>query len=113
MVLRVLIADDDPDDAELVALALSRAGIAHVWERVETEPAFIAAISNADLVICDHSMPRFSPDRALDLVGSVPLILISGNISPDRVTELLTRGARTFVPKERLRDLAASIRTLF
>ncbi len=113
MVLRVLIADDNPEDAELVALALTRAGIAITWNRVDTEPSFIAALPEADLVICDHSMPRFTPDRALDLVDRVPLILMSGNVTPDRVEHLLQRGARCFIAKERLRDLPAAVRALF
>ena len=40
--LRVLILEDRPDDALLVAEHLRRAGLAFAWERVETEAAFAA-----------------------------------------------------------------------
>src|SRR5712691_5917475 len=38
--LRVLIIEDRPDDAELIAEHLRDAGLVTVWERVDTEAAF-------------------------------------------------------------------------
>ena len=81
---RVLIVDDSPDDAALVARALSRGGGALTYQRVDTAEAMQAALSEGswDVVIADYSMPRFNGLAALKIVRDtkfdLPFILVSG-----------------------------------
>lgn len=67
--LRVLILEDRRLDAELILQELRRAGFTPIWERVEDEPSFLAALTRPHDVICaDYSMPQFDALRALALL---------------------------------------------
>ncbi|HEX4628973.1 MAG TPA: response regulator, partial [Gemmatimonadales bacterium] len=65
--LRILIVDDIPADAELIEHELRRAGLFLTTRRVDTEPAFRDELREfaPDLILTDHSMPRFSAADAL------------------------------------------------
>ncbi len=82
--LRVLIVEDSQDDAALILIALRHGPWEIIHERVDTPTAMAAALDTHtwDLIIADHSMPRFSGPAALDLAirskSDVPFILISG-----------------------------------
>jgi len=114
MVLKLLIADDDPDDARLVAYKLKRAGFEVEWCRVDDEPAFDRELPTADLVICDFSMPKFSPVRALEVIRqrglTTPLILVSGSVSATTVDEIITLGAVGYLSKDKLAGLGQAVR---
>jgi PAS domain S-box-containing protein len=113
--LRVLIVEDDPSDAKLVALELAREGRALEFERVEDADAMRAALANGrwDLVISDWSMPRFSALAALDVLKAsgldLPFIVVSGTIGEERAVEALHAGAHDFVLKERLARLLPAV----
>ena len=52
--LRALFVEDNPDDAELIALALEHAGFDTVWRRVERESEFIESLDDSvQIVLCD------------------------------------------------------------
>ena len=114
MALRLLIADDNPDDARLIVLAMKRAGYTVEWQRVEDEPGFARELPRADFVICDYSMPRFSPVRALEMIrGSglrTPLLLVSGSVSVETANRIMTLGAVGYLLKDRLDRLGPAVR---
>src|SRR6266446_10059786 len=63
--LRVLIIEDDEDDALLVVGELERCGWEVAWERVDTREAMAEALdrSDFDLIVSDYRMPSFrAPD---------------------------------------------------
>jgi CheY-like chemotaxis protein len=67
--LRVLMLEDNQDDARLIMHELRRAGFDPVGERVETEPEFLGHLDSApDLIIADHQQPQFDALRTLRLV---------------------------------------------
>ena len=79
--LRILLVEDSPDDAEVRVRELRRTGFAFTWERVQTEPEFLAALDRApDVILADMMLPSFSGLRALQLVQTlaleVPVILV-------------------------------------
>jgi len=113
MALKLLIADDDPDDARLVAHKVQRAGFVIEWQRVDEEAGFTRELPNADLVICDYSMPRFSPVRALELIREsglgTPLLLVSGSISAESANRIMRLGAVGYLLKDKLERLGEAV----
>ena len=114
MALRLLIADDNPDDAQLIAFAMKRGGYTVEWQRVEDETGFSRELPGADVVICDYSMPRFSPVRALEMIRAsgraTPLLLVSGSVSAEVARRIMALGAAGSLPKDHLDRLAPAVR---
>ena len=100
--LHVLILEDSPDDAEIIALTLEDGGFAPMWERVETAQAMRLALGKQawDIIIADHSMPHFSVSEALALLKErgdpIPLIMVSGSITDEIAAQIMRAGARDF-----------------
>lgn len=105
--IRIVLVEDDSDDAELVRARFVEAGFRFELERVESSPTFRAAIlrGDVDLVIADYSLPRFDGLAVLELVRElrpdVPVVLISGVIGEDLAIETLKLGATDCVLKQR------------
>ncbi|MEO5959897.1 MAG: response regulator [Opitutaceae bacterium] len=112
--LRVLIAEDNPADAELLVRELRRAGFEPEWHRVETESDYLARINDAfDLVLSDYDMPQFSGPRALELLQQsgreIPLIIVSGTIGEDMAVAAMKQGASDYLLKDRLARLGPAV----
>src|SRR6266404_3407077 len=87
--LNVLIVEDSPADAELLAQELRNAGFDPNWKRVETEGDYRASLQDLpDLIISDYTMPQFSGLRAMDVLRGrgldIPFILISGMVGEEK-----------------------------
>ncbi len=112
--LRVLIVEDNPQDAELVVRALQRAGFTPDWRRVETEAAFLGSLdAGFDIILSDFAMPQFDGLRALALLQQhgldVPFILVSGTIGEDAAVEAMKQGAADYLLKDRLARLGRAV----
>jgi PAS domain S-box-containing protein len=113
--LRVLIAEDRPDDAELLVRELRRSGYAPTWQRVDTEESLAAALraESWDLVICDYFMPHLTVAVALRtvraLADDLPFLIASGSVGEDLAVETLKAGASDFFLKDNLRRLPSAI----
>jgi CheY-like chemotaxis protein len=114
MSIRLLIADDNPDDAQLIAFAMKRGGYTVEWQRVDDETGFSRALPGADVVVCDYSMPRFSPVRALEMIRdsgrATPLLLVSGSVSAEIAGRIVALGAAGTLGKDHLDRLAPAVR---
>ena len=113
--LRLLLVEDTDEDAALVVRALRQAGLEPAVVRVETAPAFAAALDPPpDLVISDHSLPSFSSTAALDCLRErdldIPFIVVSGSLDEESAVSLLRGGAHDFVTKQNLARLGPAIR---
>jgi len=114
--LHVLLVEDSPDDADLVVMALARAGIDLEWRRVERESEFTAALATRawDVILSDFAMPAFDGLRAFELARASscdpPFIFVSGAIGEARAVEAMRAGARDYVMKGDLGRLAAAVR---
>ena len=114
--LRVLLVEDTDDDAVLFARALRAAGFDPTILQVQTEEDFRAALSAStwDLVISDHSLPKFSSTAALWCLHAaqvdVPFIVVSGTIDEESAVTILKAGAHDFVTKQNLARLGPAIR---
>ena len=112
--LQLLIAEDNPNDAELLLRALRRSGFEPTWVRVETETDFLKNLhAGLDLVLSDYDMPQFSGMSALQLTKlhcpEVPFIIVSGTIGEDTAVEAMRNGAMDYLMKDRLGRLGEAV----
>ncbi|MEO7413937.1 MAG: PAS domain S-box protein [Opitutaceae bacterium] len=113
--IRVLVADDSPEDAELVVRELKRAGFSIEWERVDSEADYAARLSqqNFGLVLSDYRMPQFGGLRALEILRErnleIPFILISGTIGEETAVTAMKMGASDYLLKDRLARLGLAV----
>lgn len=114
--LRILHLEDDPNDAELVRVALELEGLAPVIERATDEAEFTAAVARGecDLILSDYALPAFDGLAALRIarhaLPDVPFILVSGLIGEEAAVESVRSGATDYVLKQRIKRLGPSVR---
>ncbi len=113
--LKVLIAEDNPADAELMVRELRRAGFDVSFERVDTSEAMSSALARQpwDVVISDYTMPQFSAPLALALVNErkldLPFIIVSGTVNEEIAVAAMHAGAHDFMAKTKLGRLVPAI----
>jgi PAS domain S-box-containing protein len=106
--LRVLIVEDLEDDALLMARELERDGYSVQYLRVDTPEAMSRALETQswDVVLSDHSMPKFSAPSALGEIKrhglDLPFILVSGSIGEDQAVSIMKAGASDYLRKDQL-----------
>ena len=114
-VLRVLMLEDTPTDAELAEYELRKASINFVSQRVDTRAAFIRALDEfkPDIILSDYKLPGFDGMAALEIIRrdhpEVPVIMVTGAFSDIDAVELLTAGAKDYILKDRLARLAPAV----
>lgn len=113
--LRILIIEDNLDDAELIVLALEAANYQVIYQQVDTIETMAAALESQkwDVILTDYSMPRFSASEALNLVKQgnldIPFIVVSGYIGEEIAVKLMRDGAHDYLLKQNLIRLAPVI----
>jgi len=113
--LRIIFVEDDIADAQLVCKELERSGLFPIVERVDSEAAFLRAISlPADVILCDFSLPGFDGMAALKIAKEkapqIPFIFVSGTIGEELAIHALRFGAYDYVLKDNLARLPPSVR---
>lgn len=112
--LRVLIVEDNPDDAELLLRELTR-GYEVEYQRVLTDEAMREALHNPrwDIILSDYQMPSFDAMAALEVRRQsgldIPFILISGTIGEETAVGALKAGAQDFMVKGKMARLLPAI----
>jgi PAS domain S-box-containing protein len=113
--LRLLLVEDDANDAELVLRELRRGGFEPDSLRVETAGAMIDALATRrfDVVLSDFRLPTFSAPAALEALHAtgldLPFIIISGTIGEETAVTAMKAGAHDFVLKQDLARLCAAV----
>jgi len=113
--LAVLIVEDRELDATLLVRELRRAGYELCYERVDNEPAMLAALNRQawDIVLTDYSMPQFNAVVALSLVAKsgldIPVIVVSGAVGEEAAVEVMQAGAQDLVLKHNLKRLPPAV----
>ena len=111
--ISLLCVEDNPDDVELMGIALEQADPQHQYHlhRVDEAGAFVAALDDRefDAILCDFNLPRFSPYAALQiLLGrrcGTPLVVVTRAIGEEAAVHVLRCGARDYVTKDKLGTL--------
>jgi two-component system, sensor histidine kinase RpfC len=104
--LRVLVADDNPTNREVLGKILERSGHAVTLVN-DGEQALDAIERNAhDLVILDRNMPGMGGMEALQALRlmmrgreRLPVIMLSADVTPEAKREALEAGADAFLSK--------------
>jgi DNA-binding response OmpR family regulator len=112
----VLIADDDPDIQQLVALRLQRAGYRTILANDGQAALDLALAEPPDLAVVDWSMPKLDGIaltralRAHAATAEVPVLLLTAHA---QVEEAHEAGADAYVrkpfPADTLREWVASL----
>ncbi|MCZ7542863.1 MAG: response regulator [Anaerolineae bacterium] len=112
--LRALILEDRPDDAELIVYELQRAGFELEWQVVDNEADYLAHLdAKLDVIVADYALPQFDGVSALKLLQErgldIPHILVSGTIGEELAVECIKIGATDYVLKDRLNRLPPAV----
>lgn len=115
--LRVLLVEDNEDDAFLLQRLFERAGYHVSVHRIETAEEMQQALTENgaewDVVLADFNLPTFSAPDALQLLKKVgrdlPFIIMSGAISEETAVAAMRAGAHDFVSKQNLARLVPAI----
>jgi PAS domain S-box-containing protein len=114
--LRVLLVEDNDDDAALILRTIGNAGFVVKSHRVQNAADYQAALASEswDLVVSDYSLPRFNAMGALSGLRAchldVAFIVVSGTIDEESAVTILKAGAHDFVTKQNLARLGPAIR---
>ncbi len=104
--LRILVADDNPTNREVVGKILERSG--HDVTLVNDGEQALDAIEHQapNLVILDRNMPGMGGMEALQALRlmmrgreRLPVIMLSADVTPEAKREALEAGADAFLPK--------------
>jgi formate hydrogenlyase transcriptional activator len=112
--LNALIVEDSPEDAEILAYEIRRAGFPLKWTRVASEGEYLAAIgSSIDVIVADYTLPAFDAMRALKLMQEreldIPFIVVTGSVSEEAAVACIRAGASDYLLKDRLARLGPAI----
>jgi len=113
--VRVLMVEDDDNDAVLINRELGRLTPPPAVQHVRTKPAFAAALEGfaPDAILSDHNIPGFSGWEALELAQGahpdVPFILVTGSLDEETAVRYLKNGASDYILKDRLVRLGPAL----
>lgn len=114
--IRLLLIEDDEQDAELIRMALEEGEFELSWSRVESEAELRSALAKStwDLIISDFAMPGFDGLNAFRIVQElrldIPFIYVSGALGEERAVAAMRAGARDYILKGNLSRLAVAVR---
>jgi signal transduction histidine kinase len=114
--LRILIVEDDANDAELEQRHLASAGLDFTAVVADTRASFVQQLTafRPDVIVSDFSLPGFSGESALKIAQEqyphIPFIFLSGALGDEEAVKLIKQGATDYVLKDRPARLASVIR---
>ncbi len=117
--LKVLLVEDNTDDAFLLERLLRRQGFSLRMTRVETASEMGAALNPddpadlPDIILADYNLPHFSGPAALQMLHAegldIPFIMMSGAISEETAVASMRAGAQDYVTKQNLTRLVPAL----
>ena len=113
---RILVAEDNPITAEMIATRLSNAGYEVVRAENGHQTLERSASSRPDLILLDVMMPDLDGFEALrrlkadPLLGAIPVLMVSARTQEQDILAALALGAEDYVTKPfSFRELLARI----
>ncbi|MFC3813531.1 response regulator [Lysobacter sp. GCM10012299] len=113
--MRIVLVEDDADDAELISLQLTDAGLRARFVHVQSPSELRTALQvGADMVVSDVSMPAFSGFDALAIVRefdpAIPFVLVSGAHEDDVAARAAALRVQAYHLKEDVAGLLHAVR---
>jgi putative two-component system response regulator len=103
---RLLIVDDEESNVRLLARTLTHAGYEHIsWTCDAREARTLYIRQRPDLILLDLQMPHLDGYEVMEQLSEVseatylPILVITGDLSPDARQRALSMGAKDFVSK--------------
>jgi len=103
---RILIVDDEPANVELLRRLLERAGFSRLDSTSDPrEAGGLFRDVSPDLVLLDLHMPHMDGLEVIDQINGLgtatylPILMLTGDVTPAARREALSRGAKDFVNK--------------
>ncbi|MEO5563957.1 MAG: response regulator [Chitinophagaceae bacterium] len=106
--MKILIAEHDPIDVELLHNELQKSGVDYVSQVVKNETEYVNALTTfiPDLILADYTFPSFDGPTAFkirnELAPETPFIFVSGTIGEEQSIELIKTGVTDYALKEYL-----------
>ncbi len=117
--LRTLIIEDQTSDVELMVYQLRRAEFDVIYQQVQTEGEYRAALEaiqagmSVDIILADYNLPQFNAIQALKLLQTyhlyIPLIVVTGMIGEEAAASCIRHGAVDYLLKDRLGRLGTAV----
>jgi putative two-component system response regulator len=103
---RILIVDDEAANIEILQRILSRGGFGRIETTTDSrEAASLYVQHRPDLILLDLHMPHLDGLQVMDQLNEIaeasylPILILSGDLTPEARREALSRGAKDFVNK--------------
>src|SRR6266704_3942477 len=112
---RILMIEDDPQDAELAEREIRRVDVSCRFLRVDTREGMVAALQDfaPDVILTDHSLPTFAARDALavahQLAPDTPVIVVTGRLGDEPAVQYLQAGAADYIVKDHLQRLGPAV----
>ena len=106
--LNILLAEDDPDDQDLIKDAFSELGTSYVLHIVPDGKAALNYLENTPpdqlpcLIILDYNMPELNGAKVLEKIcnderyDAIPKVVLSTSNSPFYIDECMNKGANAY-----------------
>jgi PAS domain S-box-containing protein len=113
--VRVLVVEDNADDAELLERELKGCGFQPTALRVETLARLEEELRTEqwELIISDYQLVGFTALEALQTLKAsgcdIPFLIVSGSIGEETAVHIMRAGAHDFFLKDRLQRLGTVI----
>jgi len=112
--LRVLIISDEESDASRFIDELRASDYVPSYERVATATAFREALAQRwDLILTAQESAQLDPLSALEILreagADIPLVVISGPVEEESVTDALKAGAAAHISRDHLSRLSVTV----
>ena len=103
---RILIVDDEQANVDLLRRLLTREGFAHIESTTDSREAPTLYVrQRPDLILLDLHMPHLTGVDVMARLNEIaessylPILILSGDLTPEARRECLSRGAKDFVNK--------------
>lgn len=103
---RILIVDDEQANVDLLRRLLTREGFAHIESTTDSRDAPALYVrQRPDLILLDLHMPHLTGVDVMARLNEIaessylPILILSGDLTPEARRECLSRGAKDFVNK--------------
>jgi DNA-binding NtrC family response regulator len=113
--LKVLIVEDNPNDADLLLRTLTKNKFVFTSEIVETQDTYKNALDRfgPHIILSDFRLPAFDGLTAFNIkqerTPDTPFIIVSGTIGEERSIELIKNGVTDYALKNKLYSLPLKI----